>query len=430
MVAITSVTILAAGLNSSHRDSWLHTSGVDIFDHNGRRISLYGTNIASGQWQGVTLADIRTLKVLGFNAFRLNDLNWGLIQPYDETSHGIDESFFTTGSQSPYHRGLDEIVKWGIQENMYVILCLSWGEKWWLPPRWAFPGISKDTQRYAALINGTAAKEKTGIANTWRYIANRYKDVPNVIFELLNEPLVSDKSLAGSSYKSFNEDIISAIESVETQPHLKLIEPLKVIEIIHGSYEWMDAIDVASADVNKPNTAWATHHYDPMKSWDPNGSYWHESFRWHGQYLAEGWGNGTTYVAWRLIRVADAIHAWDKPWMVTEFGKNTTQTYWRDWFNVLLPTMAEYHVSGWMFFCYSSNKSLESGWNLNDLAKRREIMPLMTPYLITSTQVVTTEVLVLVIAGLTIFLFVCVLVHYGSVNRSSKSRTTIIDLSS
>ena len=355
-----------------------------VYDASGQRINLYGTNLASGQGQGVTLADIQTVKALGFNTFRLNDVDWGWIQPFNETLKGIDQSFFTTGiskvwGKEPYHRGLDQIVNWGVSENMYIIICLGGFQYLVASTQVGFSLDTDDTQRYAALINGTAAKERTGIVNTWRYIANRYSDIPNVMFELLNEPAVLDKSLAGSEYKSFNEEIISAIESVETQPHLKLVELL----IDNGS--WSEITDTAT-DVSKSNVVWATHHYAPYDwlNWDPKDprSIWiEEPFTWHGKNIPAGWGNGTAYVAWRLIRLVDKIHAWNKPWIVTEFGFKVTRAYWEDWYSASLRTMAEYEISGWTFFCYSSDPSTEAGWNIKDPTTQQKIMPALNPYL-------------------------------------------------
>ena len=155
--------VAASTPQSSGNVSWLHTSGTQIYDESDHLTHLYGVNLASGQGQGVTLADIQTVKALGFNTFRLNDVDWDHVQPFDETSQGIDERFFTTRGYNHYGRGLDEIISWGVNENMYMIICLGWGGL--RVPKWAFPQIPSssymdDTQRYAALINGTAAKRE------------------------------------------------------------------------------------------------------------------------------------------------------------------------------------------------------------------------------------------------------------------------------
>ncbi|MGA3405829.1 MAG: cellulase family glycosylhydrolase [Candidatus Bathyarchaeia archaeon] len=352
--------------------SWLHTSSTHTYNELGEIVSLHGVNFVSDQGQGITLADIQYVKQLGFNAFRYQ-IYWGLIQPYNETLNGIDESYFASGKY-PLNVGLDQLVNWAVQENMYFIICLFWTQ-WRPPPNWAFPTLSDDPSRYAALISGSAVKERTGIVNTWKYIANRYRDIPNVIFEILNEPNVPDTSLAGLSYKTFNEQIISAMESVETHPHLKIIELLR---ISGNAFE----ITEGASDVNMLNVLWATHHYEPMNSFDPNGKYWRsESFTWHNQLFPVGSGNGTTFVAWRTIRVAEKIHSWNKPWIITEFSKDVTQANWKYWYDITLKTMKEYDIAGWVFHLYCSNPSIEPGWNINAPATQQRVMEVLGPYL-------------------------------------------------
>jgi hypothetical protein len=324
---------------------------------------------------------------------------WGVLQPYNESSNGIDVPFFSTGISNvvPGVRlvPLDDVVSLAVQENMYVVICLMAWTGWHVPPQWAFPSMSHagnnqvwgsevlgspSLEGYTAIINGTAAKERTGLINTWRFIANRYRDIPNVIFELLNEPMVSDSSLGGASYKVFNEQIISAIESVEMQPHLKLIEPLRDSTWLEITKGWMD--------VSKPDVVWASHLYVPWSSYNPNGRYWrNDSFTWHGKYFLAGWGNGTTFVAWSLIRIATQVHSWNRPWINSEFSKKVSETYWKDWFETALSTMAEQNVASWFYFVYDRNTAFDSGWNIGDPSTRQAIMPILQQYLGPSTTI-------------------------------------------
>jgi len=361
---------------ASHDYLWLHTSGSYIYDQNNQIISLHGANIQFGAGQGFTMSDIDNLKGSGFDTIRM-PVYWGLVQPYDESSNGIDQSYFTAPRSPSSAPSLDAVVNQALQDDTYVIIILAWTPTWG-PPSWAFRGISGDSQRYATLINGTASKERTGIVNTWKYIANRYGNFPNVIFELLNEPNVADTSLAGNSYKAFNEQIISAIESAEIHSHLKMVE------LLTKTSTWEEILS-GSVDINKSNVVWATHHYAPMNNWDPNGRYYHGSFTWQGQNYPEGWGNGTIYVAWRVIQVANQIHSWSKPWMITEFSKDTTQTYWAKWLNVFLSLQAEESAAGWVFHCYAHDPQSESGWNINNPTTQQNIMSYLRPYLSTLT---------------------------------------------
>jgi hypothetical protein len=351
--------------------SWLHTSEMYIYDSSGQRINLYAMNVAYGDGSGISLSDIQKIKALGFNAFRIF-LYWDLMQPYNETMETIDQSYFTN-TRFPLGTSVDQVINWATQENMYVITVIVWTPTW-TPPSWAFPGVTNDDQRFTALFNGTATREITGLTNCYSYIANRYKEVPNIIFELLNEPCVLDSSLAGTAYKTFNENITTAIESAETTSHLKIVELLTLDPI------WEEIVDTIM-DIDKPNVVWATHYYAPMNSWDPKGRYYHGSFTWNGQYFPEGWGNGTTYVAWRIIRCVEKIHSWNKPWINTEFSKIVTQADWIVWFNTVLETMADNNITGWTLHQYSSNPSAEWDWNINNPTVQLEIMNVIRPYM-------------------------------------------------
>jgi hypothetical protein len=180
-------------------------------------------------------------------------------------------------------------------------------------------------------------------------------------------PTAPNYSVAGSAYKTFNEDIISSIESVETRSHLKLVEPL-----IRGDLS--EEIVDGAMDIDKTNVVWAFHYYAPITDWDPNGSYWHESFTWHGQYYPAGWNNGTIYVTWRITRVCDMIRAWKKPLMVTEFAKDTTQTYWKEWYQLVLSILSDYVPSGLILHQYASDPQYEAGWNINNPTTQEKLM--------------------------------------------------------
>lgn len=371
----TFISISLSGTISSSTTgvSWLHTSGLYIYDTAGKRVNLYAVNVAYGGGDGISLEDIQKIKTLGFNTFRLH-IYWGLMQPYNESSSGIDQSYFTT-SKAPLKSGIDQVIQWARQENMYVIMTLLWTDTW-TPPSWTFSGLTNYDQQYAALISGIATRENTGLRNCYNFLANRYKDTPNVIFEMMNEPCVLDRSLAGSPYKTFNENLISAIEAAENTSHLKIIELLNI------DPAWEEILDTA-LDVNNTNVVWATHSYYPLNNWDPNMSYWHESsFNWHGQYFPQGWGNGTEYVAYRLIIIADKIHSWNRPWINTEFSKVVTQTNWNLWFNTVLTTETENNITGWTLHCYSNNPDNEYDWNINNPTTQQLIMNVIRQYMI------------------------------------------------
>lgn len=145
--------------NASESSSWLHISGVYIYNSVGKRINLHAVNIQYGGGdQEMNLSDIQRIKSLGFNTLRLG-LYWRLMQPYNETLGGIDQSYFTT-AKAPLGVSVDQAISWAVQENMYVIVLIAWTETW-TPPSWAFSGVQNYDKQFTALFNGTATREKT-----------------------------------------------------------------------------------------------------------------------------------------------------------------------------------------------------------------------------------------------------------------------------
>ena len=324
------------------------------------------------QENGVTLSDIQKVKAMGFNAIRLA-IYWGLFEPNNEYLNSIDQSYFTT-AKSPLQAGIDTVVNWAAQNNMYVILTLGWSE-YYPPPTWAFPGITDSGQMNTGLISGSSARERTGYINLWQCIANHYSNTANVIFEFMNEPWVYDKTLAGTAYQTFNGQIISAMESVETQSHLK------IIPLLFDS-GWTEILDEA-VDVNKPNVLWSSHPYYPATGWNPNGSaYIDQSFTWNGQVIPQGWGTQTQYLAYRLIRLANKIHSWNQPWITTEFGKPVTQTAWDVWFKTELQVEADNNITGWALFCYTHDPNKDPGYNICNPTTGQQIMTVISPYMV------------------------------------------------
>lgn len=394
-VALISIAVLAGWIWQivySAGVPWLHTSGGAIYDEDNHRVFLFGANYFYLNGQTVALSDIEALKPLGFNVFRIF-VPWSLLQPYNETLNGIDESYLITGVSTPDPQGhppnppLDTLVRYAVRANMYIIICLDAWRGSYPPPAWAFPwathtGLdaawaSQEPERalseeaYAALINGTAVKERIGITNAWRFLASRYRGVPNVIFELLNEPYVSfnNVKLGGDAYTEFNEQIISSIESAETHPHLKLIEFLRD--------HWDHEIAMTAVDVSRPNCVWAIH--ENRMPWDPSGEYSiEEPFVWHGRSFKAGYVNGTVFLASWIVGVAGRINGWNKPWISSEFSAWVNDTHWRDWLRESLDLMSEYHSSGAVWWCYSDENP---EWSLSNQNTRQQVMSVLGPYM-------------------------------------------------
>ena len=88
---------------SGPTDLWLHTCGIYICDANNAYRILHGVNVGLGDGSGYSSSDISYLKSLGFNSFRVF-VYWGLLQPYNSTPAGVDQTYFTS-SKLPNARG-------------------------------------------------------------------------------------------------------------------------------------------------------------------------------------------------------------------------------------------------------------------------------------------------------------------------------------
>jgi hypothetical protein len=377
-VPIITIRVKATGV------SWLHTCGTQICDAQNNPITLHGLDLATGDGEGIALSDFQNIQSTGFNAVRFADF-WAQIEPTDELYADINTAHFTTGQYPlPSGVGVDQLVNWAVQTNTYFIFLVCW-DNYWVPPNWAFPGVSDDATRWAMLFNGTATKEITGLENVWKYIAKRYANVPNVLFEFENEPYLTSSTdyLAGSDYANFNIQLISAAESVETAPHLKLVET-----VYNSTTHWVDY--PGTVDIAKTNLVWVMHYYAPMQSYDPNGSYWVEaSFTWNGVTIREGWHNGSTYIAGRIIRVANMVHGWSKPLIITEFGKDTSQANWQSWLGTVMQITTQFQVTRWFWQLYGHDASQYPTWNLNTPSVAAAVMPILDPYMTTTTSTFT-----------------------------------------
>ena len=351
--------------------SWLYTSGQNLYDQSGRQFKLFMPNFVIGSGNGITLADLQKLKSLGFNGIRVG-VYWEAAEPNGPT---VDNAIFTTGKAPLSGIGLDTIINWAQQQNMYVLFSVSTTGEFGVPS-WAFPGVTDVSTRNANMFTGAAPRETQGLYNLYAAMASHYKNTANVIFELLNEPQVKTASIGGTPYANWNTAAISAMEAVETTRHIKIIELL----MLNPAYT--EILDQA-IDVNKPNVIWCTHNYSPLNSWNPTGSYYRSSaYVWNGKTIAAGTGNGTQYVQWRSYLSATKVHSWNKPWISTEFSKSTSQTGYPIWFDATMKSMVQYNIVGWTIHCYNHAPSAEAGWNINDPTTQSRIMPLLKPYMV------------------------------------------------
>jgi hypothetical protein len=345
---------------------WLHTSGQNIYDSNGKQVKLYTVDIEYGGSQHITLSDIQKIKSMGFNAVRLH-IYWQVLQPNGPTSVNT-AAFTSTGNVEPAGIGLDSIVNWCAQNGMYIILNPQWSSGW-APPSWvpttSYGQTTGDSGRAVNLLGDTTVQ--SGVNYLYNWMAQHYSANSNVIFESFNELLTPSNTDGGTPFANFNNGWVSAIEQGEgSNHHLVLVEML-------WNTNWQYILTAPYIAGTHSNIILATHNYDPMTGWigiDSN---------------VNDWG-GSAWMIQKINSMADAAHSAGYPWMNTEFSKSTDQSNWQSWYTTEMTTFKNDNAAGWTFWCYCSNPNTATGsgaaWNINNPTIGPQILPYLQPYMV------------------------------------------------
>ncbi len=254
---------------------FLHTSGEDIVDESGRKVTLRGVGLgnwllpegymwrfASGAdrprrieklvseligpqhaetfWkeyrrQYITQKDIQRIAALGFNSVR-PALNARLFMTEGDDAAFLDEGFEL----------LDNLVRWSKDCGIYVIIDMH-----------AAPGgqtgqnIDDSAEDRPLLF--VDSKYQDRLVQLWTNIARRYKDEPSVAaYDLLNEPL-PERTGAAAKYKDQLEPlykrITQAIRAVDKK-HMVTVE----------GYDWANNWSVFTTRFDD-NLVYQFHYY-------------------------------------------------------------------------------------------------------------------------------------------------------------------------
>lgn len=333
---------------------------------------MYGINIQLGAGQGFTQQDMQNIKAMGFDTIRLSPY-WRYFQPTDQNTVALTGF---TGPIAPSNTSsLDQYITWATALGLNVIINLVWSDSY-PPPSWAMVGVVADpvlgigSPQWERLLT-SGSIESVGFINTWKAIATRYTNLPNVMFELFNEPSIRDKTSAYPGvYATFAETIIDAIEAVETVAHLKIVMML----VAGQSAE--EVVD-EQRDIARNNTVWATHMYTPWGNYDPtalNYGYDYTTGTW-------GWITNDKYVYWRMRRCSDKVTSWGKQLINTEFGKGTNYTGWDIYLTTVLTNLRLFNAWGWVFHAY--DKGDPNGFSVVDAAgnTRPQVLAVLTPFM-------------------------------------------------
>lgn len=139
-------------------------------------------------------------------------------------------------------RYLDPVVSWAGENNNYVIIDLHFIGNIMTGDGDEMPKINENPKEFAIKF--------------WRKMARYYKDVPNVIFEIYNEPAL----ISSQDWYKCADEIVSAIRNEGA-------EQLIIVGGIDYSYNlsW-----VKDTPINDNNIAYTTHVYPSKENWDYN----------------------------------------------------------------------------------------------------------------------------------------------------------------
>jgi hypothetical protein len=327
----------------------LRVNGLYLEDGLGNRVTLRGiqacwnekmkaqnhTNMADkpeDSW--FTLADVNQMKTAGANEFEAHGITLASLMP---TKNVADETFFSTW--------IDKWVSWCSQNQMYCTLSiqsLSYAGRWMIPS-WLWENIYSQPTTQADwdtiirdFFDLNVAKQdsnRDAFINLWKFIANRYKDNPYVMFSIMNEPLclatIPDAATCthlGQTYSKFMENVVDGIRSVGANQIVIIDRPY----VTQFSYN-----DVQP--VNRDGIMWEEHIY--METL-PN----------------HGWNYWTSWIGTFVNRICGVFK---KPLFIGEYGfdpiglvRTDYSTTWKQYLANMAAYIDNQTIVGRQFHCW------------------------------------------------------------------------------
>lgn len=267
----------------------LSVNGLYLEDGLGNRVTLkgvqvtwnertkkYGTTAScnSPEESWFTIDGVRRIKEAGGNVIEIVDNGLPDLMP---TKNIPNEAYFTNW--------IDKWINWTRQYKIYCILSIRgiWSMNSWAIdlgiPSWLWSGLySTPTSKadYDVIIrdffdiNATIQdSNRAAFINLWKFIANRYKDNPYMLFGIVNEPFNSvnipdDATVVhlGQAYSTFMENIVDAIRSTGATQIINIDQP----------FLWDSQGRMTVQPVNRDNILWEVHAY--VASWSPTLDSW------------------------------------------------------------------------------------------------------------------------------------------------------------
>lgn len=305
----------------------LYTEGIRIMQ-NGKEFRIYGMDVdhhpllnkpdkSSANSPYETLFTPDDMDFFAENGFNLVPLHNILMEEMIDGEGNINEAFF--------RNWIDVWVKWATQRKLYISIGMSsffvpdmtWGvypmPQWLADDYGGKPEGANWREQMRTITHGFYGLDKRSQSKRevyyqlWKYIANRYKHNPFVLYAPTNEPL-------HHTFQDFNPDesYWHKLARAYTNTMTQLIDHIREGE--KGGFEKLVFVDRAyfkegtfvdyQLPIERDNIVWEYHAYTDASDLSEWGS-----LAWWKNQVREG---------------RDFFHAWNKPVHVGEWSTHNT----------------------------------------------------------------------------------------------------------
>jgi hypothetical protein len=323
----------------------LHTDGIVLRDSSGTKVVLKSINVdwnervkkyrstSGGSSPGeswFTAADISQIKAAGGNCVEVHMLLTKDLMP----TRGVSStSYFTTW--------IDVWVNWCTQYGIRCILTISAFDPraTWAIPYWLWQGIYSTPTTQAGwstvirdFFDLNVAKQninRAAFVDLWKFIANRYKANPYVMYGIMNEPLcgvtIPDAATCthlGQTYSKFMENVVDGIRSVGSNQIVIIDRPyVTQFSPYYGNVQ----------PVNRDGIMWEDHIYMETSS-------------------SHGWNYWTSWIGTFVSRICGVFK---KPLFIGEYGfdpvtaiRTTYPSSWRTMLSNMVARLNSLQLAG------------------------------------------------------------------------------------
>lgn len=285
---------------------WLHVEGNQIKDSQNNPVTLRGVSVLPVEHNNEFTGGVRKpiSEMLNWQADAALGWNSRVVRIQATTSKVSDPAAAFAATIDPY-------VQMCVTKGLYAIVDLH----------------------FVSDYGGTSGVPQSYVLDFWNYVAPKYANTPNVIFEVFNEPINPDN---WTTWKNYIQPVINAIRAVA---------PNNIILV--GGPQWSTRVNQAAADPLTGNNLVYVYHIYPN----------------------QGDASATNLDA-KFGNAANTI-----PVAVTEFGWNQTAAYsdtitrgstsgWGQPFRTYIDARPHISWSGYIFDNYWKPQYFDTSWNL------------------------------------------------------------------